>query len=177
MQDGTTRQWCTARLLSVGGTRQIQHKYHQPVELQFLILSRWYSETATTVVGTLSASTVAVTLPNTGNARVTDVTITLRPLSGSAITELTIARTDYTSFKYSGSIAASTSLVIDTGAWSVTNNGTEDYANFTLTASHHEAAWLRLPRNASASSIDVNVTRVGGGASDSASFMYYPAWQ
>ncbi|MFA6016442.1 MAG: hypothetical protein WC742_15395, partial [Gallionellaceae bacterium] len=28
MQDGTTRQWCTARLLSVGGTRQIQHKYH-----------------------------------------------------------------------------------------------------------------------------------------------------
>ncbi len=177
LANGTTTQTCTARLLQVEANRKWQHHYHLPVTLHFEQVGPWYSTTAQTVVATLSTSPKTQALANAGTAPVTAVTISTAVMSGTPITNLLIARAGYTEIEYYGTIAAAAPpgkvLVIDTGAWSVVNDGVEDYDHFRRTANHKEVAWLRIP---AASSITVTITRTGGGASDTVTFGYYEAW-
>ncbi|MCX6786849.1 MAG: hypothetical protein NTU85_03510 [Candidatus Kaiserbacteria bacterium] len=144
--------------------------------MQFQVLSRWFSATAKTVTGTLSSAATTVTLANAGTARVTAVTITVTAVGGGPLTGVKVGRTGYTELEYTGVIQPSKALEINTGAWSVLNDGVADYTteHFRLTANHHEVFWLRLPRLTGA---DVVVTRTGGSATDTAVFSYYEAWQ
>jgi hypothetical protein len=176
LADGSTQQWCTAKLLSVPASGDVQNVRSQPLELVFQVQSYWYKATAITNTTTLNTSPKTVTLLNAGNARVTDAVITVTAGS-AAITSLTIARTGYSELQYTGTIAAGKALVIDTGAWSVLNDGADAYtAEFQRTSNHIENTWFRLPRS-TPSGTAFTVTIVGGSTDSTISFVYYEAWQ
>jgi|GEM_PF-1338515 len=103
---------------------------------------------------TLDVSPKTLNIANDGNLPVKNAILTVTA-AGTPITNLIIGIGAATC-TYAGTIAVGQSLVIDTGAMSVTNTGVGDYANFTPPAT--QAEWLVLqPGNN-----DVVVTRTGG---------------
>jgi hypothetical protein len=115
-----------------------------------------------------------ITLANEGNASVDDVTITVAvPGSVADITDLYLAILDTIEERFTGTIADGTSLVVDTGAQSVLNDGANAYDDFQPTAYHKEDPWLLLaPGNT-----DVYVAWVGGGITTTITFDYWARWR
>jgi hypothetical protein len=111
---------------------------------------------------TLDTTPKYVTVNNGGNARVTSVKATITAGS-AAITSLSVARqigaTTYEKWIYNGTIAIGKSLVVDCGALSVVNDGSEDYANLSWSTLHKTDDWLRLEPGDNT----IEVQRVGGG--------------
>ena len=131
-----------------------------------------FDETNTTA---LDASPKYINVPNGGNCTVINANITISvPAGGTPITNLVITVPGISSFAYSGTIAANTSLIIDCGAQSVMNNGIGDLAHFTLHPTAHLIDdWLRLePGNNT-----MAVTLTGGGANSTIGWGYFDGWQ
>lgn len=118
----------------------------------------------------LSSSPTTISLTNGGNRPVTNVRITVTA-GDAAITALEITTTNV-ELDYAGNIAATKSLVIDTGAMTVEDDGVSDYANFSLGSGHKLAEWLRLLPGSNS----VVVTFTGGGTGATVHFEYYDAW-
>ncbi len=182
-----TLQWITARLVSLDATRTIDNDHYLDISLTFQAAEYpwrgnhhgdgWvldageyfdtglvFDETGLTVPMPASGS---VPVTNGGNATVRNAVITITA-AGSSITQLTLTKSGETDLKYVGTIAAGQSLVIDCGAYTVKNNGVDDYANFSRETNHVIAEWLAL----SAGANTIGTTRTGGNASSSITFTF-----
>lgn len=122
-----------------------------------------------------------LTLTNSGDTPIANAILTIaNPAAGTAITAIAItagpdASTVKASWTYSATVAANTSLVIDCGAASITNNGANDYAHFDTTAGVIDD-WIAVY----AGSTTVKITLTGGGSGGNAATVtvdYHEGWQ
>jgi len=172
LDDGSVH-WCYARLIGISARRAITHRTHLPLTIEFARETKWYG-VSYSISGALDTSPTTVNLPNYGTAPVTNCIITLNPGSGSALTGITISASTISSFTYTGTVAQNTDLDIDCGAYTVENNSSDDYANFSLDSTHTIADWLRIQPDGT----DVRIDFTGGGdATSSATFNYYESWE
>lgn len=115
---------------------------------------------------TLTTSPQTVTVPNNGNLPVDDAVLTVTA-GDAAITALTIA-CGAAKWAYAGTIAAGDSLVVDAGAWSVKNDGTDAFDDFSFDAAHALDGLFRL----AVGNNSVVVTRTGGGTGSTINFEF-----
>ena len=163
LEDGTVH-WCEAKCLQARADGEAGQALVQEFDLVFEIRSPWYGARHGdaaylgqsgvylgdgTVLGyaevhTLDASPKSIVLSNAGEGQVRGVRITVT--AGDApITALRLAcsGTDC-EWDFTGSIAATKSLVVDCGAWTVRNDGTDAWNNLQTTANHQRGEWLLL---------------------------------
>lgn len=188
-------EWVTARLKSVSGERELNHKNHVEVDLSFEIYSSYWHGDYTGVwlldsgeffdtgldfdtgndVITLNTSPKSFTITMNGNAIVNDAIIYV--IAGSNdITALEIKNTTtghLAELDYSGTITAGNTLTIDCGAYTVKNNGVDDDANFSLGSTHAINEWLRLAPGDNT----IVVTFTGGSTDSTINFDYYEGWK
>lgn len=183
--EGGALRWTWARMTNTDNPSRPAHGLALPITLIFesvgqiwyeLVYSAddWTVGDGTFVVGdgttelgqngteeTLTATGGAVqsfTLTHAGNIPAVNLAITVTA-GNQSITNLIITNnTTGHTFTYAGTIAAGNSLVVDTGAMSVQNNGSDDYANFTP---GNKAEWMQL---AADSDNDIDVTVTGNGS-------------
>ena len=71
-----------------------------------------------------------------------------------------------------GTLGTTAALVVDCGAATVTNDGTDAYDELTIGADHAQTAWLRLePGNTT-----ITITRTGAENSSVVSVVYRDGW-
>lgn len=186
-------QWAWARLKQVAFDHTYKHglTIAQPIVMEFEVLSYWHGEPSsawllddgyymddglyldegTTTAFTLDSSPKDCVVANSGNILATEVQLSV--LAGSAdITALTISMGGIYNWTYSGTISAGEELLIDCRAFTVLNNGDDDYANFSLNSGHLSYFWLALePGNNT-----VTVTKTGGSTDSVLTFVFYDAW-
>lgn len=180
-------QWITARLVTLDATRTIANNNYLDISLTFQVAEYpwrgnhhgdgWVLDAGeyfdTGLVFDESGLSVpmpasgTVTVTNGGNATVRNAVITITA-AGTNITELTLTKSGETDLKYVGTITAGQSLVIDCGAYTVKNNGVDDYANFSRETNHVIAEWLALAAGANT----IGTTRTGGNNSSSITFTF-----
>ena len=140
-------QYATARLEAVRVNRQPKHTVYQPVEWLFTVLGPWNGQTLHSMVmrpttdGTprlprMWANTAGATpkfsIYNAGTTNQTEMTFTLAATGAGSLSNVTITNnTTGHQMTFSGTIASGDSLVIDTGALTVTNGGSNAYSSFT----------------------------------------------
>lgn len=136
----------------------------------FFDTGRTFDEIAPT---TLSATTTNVTIPSNGNLSSTTAIISI--VAGSApLAELTIwnLRTNcYMS--WIGTLGIGGTLQIDTGAWSVLNNGLDDYGSFSVVEPFHKnERWMEFASGDN----PLVITRLGGGTNSTIAFVFNDYW-
>lgn len=150
-------QYITARCLGVDSERTVTNRYHADVTMRFKTVGGVWQGTAREQTGTLAAANFwSGTLTNSGNAIQRDVTITVT--AGSAAfnyVTLTNSTTGHVSDFRAGTAVAGT-LVIDTGALTVTADGTAQYSTFALGSNHAIDDWFRLAPGGNGVTITVN---------------------
>ncbi len=195
-----TDRWVTARLARMRMERRREYIYYQPLELAWQIAqpgwngqahgAGWilddgevfddglYLDMGGAYVVTLTNGALATTnatIANNGNRTVTDVTITVTAV-GDQITSVRFACSPC-DWSYSGTIAAGTSLVVDCGAKSVLNDGTDDYANFQLNPQpsgvQASANWCEFAPGNNA----VTMTTSSNAATNTVTFSFWDGWE
>jgi uncharacterized protein YaiE (UPF0345 family) len=170
--DATARtETIQARLIDLSFSRTADHNRHWPYSFTFLLLERCWSGAAESPSVALDASPKNLACPNAGNVRVTNPVVTITAQT-STITSVTVAVTGVSSWTYTGGIAAGESLVVDCGALTVENNGSDDYAHFALGAAHAIDDWLRIEPGGTT----IRVTKTGGGATSTVALSYKDGW-
>jgi hypothetical protein len=123
---------------------------------------------------TLNTSPKSMEISNGGNDIVRDLTVTVKA-GGANITAVTIANAEtghVSSLTYTGTVTAGQSLVIDTGAWTVKNNGADAWGGVTFGGTHAIREMLRLAPGANT----INVTLTGGSTDSTVAFAFYDLW-
>lgn len=184
-------RWINARLVNINGMRNPKIALYQPLTLNFEITDQhWHGEHHAAITFdsgyyfdageyfdsgetyALDVSPKTLTINNGGNVTVDDVIMTITAQT-TAITLLVIKRKigaiTYEHLVYTGSIAATESLVIDCGALSVKNDGAGDSEHFARGSDHKSDEWLLLEDGDNT----IEVTRTGGGATSSIDFQFY----
>lgn len=153
-------QWALCRLMAEPSVRETRDRRWLNVTFDFLQLSPWrghyhvdwllddgefldeglYLDDDATWTYT---HPLTVELNNGGNGRVTDAILTITA-GGVAITAANIAKAGETDIDYTGTVAAGDTLTIDTGSWSVLNDGVDAYNDLELGGDHAVGEWLRL---------------------------------
>lgn len=182
MADGTTR-WAYARLVNVSPEMTATARTVITFAALWQVSTIWYGDamgaTATPntllfrngLYGDLAQATTISALPielyNAGNAPVHDAGIVVQ--AGSAdITAFTLTMTGsvvptgISEMEFSGTILAGANLVIDCGARTIRNNGTDAFAYWRRTANHTTDKWATIPVGASSWTMAAT-----GGAGDS----------
>lgn len=187
--------WTYARFDETSATMRPGEVTHRPVNLQFTRISPiWYGqrygswtfdsgvdfddgyffdEASNTV--TLNTSPKTVPTPNAGNAVVTNAIITI-VAGSSALTSLTINLVNALgtmALVFNGTVTSGQSLVIDCGAKSVLNNGSNAYNNLTLGGAHNIGPWLALYPGAN----DISVVKTGGSTNSTITISYSDGWE
>lgn len=160
--DGTIHR-ALCRLTSMDVQRSYeQRRAYQPVTLQFLQMSAWQGAggeawaldsgeffddalwfDAAQYTWSIGGSPTFRTVANGGNLPVTDAIFTIKAgATGLTNPILTGGGMD---LRWTGTIAATKSLVIDCGALSVLNDGANAYSGLTLGSNHTIEAWCSLP--------------------------------
>jgi hypothetical protein len=169
-------QWVYARLAQVRGYRRPMDILTLDVVLEFVQISPIWNGNSHNDDWGLTSNPATAQIYNNGNAIVEDVIITITA-AGSNITNLVIRKkvggTTYGHLIYTGTIAVGQSLVIDCGARSVKNNGSPDYAHFSLGPDQKNDAWIRLGAGLN----NIEITRTGGSTSCNSNFVFYDGWQ
>lgn len=145
LYDAST-QWLNCRLLDVGATREPDHLFTQPLTLLWETRQEVWHGTLNQDSHAFDASPLQEVFANGGDAIQRDMTITISA-EGSAITVLGISSAEsghVSDFHYTGSIAAGEALVIDTGAWSVLNDGDDDWDSLAFQSAHAIEGFLRF---------------------------------
>jgi hypothetical protein len=127
---------------------------------------------------TLSASPITLTWHNHGNMTVKNPVITVT--AGSAnITALQVERLGtgaiaaVEDWDYTGTITAGQSLVVDCGAWSVKNNGSDDWDNFAFDSVNHlSEEMINMPPG----DVAIKFTFTGGDVDSTVVVAYDDGW-
>lgn len=171
-EDDSSTQWKTARLLSIPHTRTVRD-IDRFADLEVILEATggpWKSTTATTTTASLAANTMtAVAVESTGMEEVRDAVITVTA-NGGNVTGVEFVLDSNQHFTWAGTLLNGNSLIIDTGAYTVSNNNVDDYAGFDLEGDHTIDGWLQL---APASNV-LYVTLTGGPAD--LSIEHYDQW-
>ncbi len=176
MPDASTR-WRYCRLTGVEATRQGGNK---PVWVEATLTFQpedeyWKATAATQPSGALTANTTTnITANNAGDRNANRVTITITA-GNSAITSVRVQIVALmVDWMWTGTLAATKSLVVNAGACTVKNDGANAYSTFTLHATNHKVReWLLLaPGNNM-----VAVTIAGGGVGSTMALSYYAAYE
>jgi hypothetical protein len=172
-EDDDSEQWAWARLMQVQADNTVSNQAMviQPVTLVFQVSSGWNGAAHSEDFALTADDTTACAMDNDGNVAVVDCILTVTA-GDAAITALTVTIGTLCSFTYDGTIAIGESLVVDSGAFSVLNDGDDAYADFELGAGHSVLEWLQLEPGETT----VAVAITGGGTGAEAVFVYYDAW-
>jgi len=191
LPDSTVR-FAWARLARVEMERRREYLFYQPIRLQFDIgASGWngaahgapwfldaghYLESGKYLnqddVWTPSADGDTEVVVNAGNITVTNAVLTITASGTATISNVRIRCGDC-DWQWTGTVALSTSLVIDCGTRSVKNNTVDAYSGFALHANHKTADWLQLaPGN---NTVTINYTG-NANASATVTFDFYDGW-
>lgn len=184
--DDSTVHRALCRLASMDVQRSYeQRRAYQPVTLQFLQLSAWQGASsaawtlddgelfddgllfdATSYAWSIGSSLTIRSVTNGGNLPVMDVVFTITAgATGLTNPILTGGGMD---LRWTGTIAATKSLVIDCGVLSVLNDGANAYSGLTLGANHAIEAWCSLAPGAT--DIELAITGTLTGATWGVSF-------
>lgn len=194
--DNETVHTCTARLVSAPMTWPYTQRGWFEVDLNFMQLTpwrgafhepEWYLDTGVllddgheldeSVAVVWDTAVKQVATVNAGNLPVNDVTLTMTA-GGTAITSILITVYDgttgeiYAQLQWLGTLAAGKSLVIDSGAFSILNDGVSNYGNLALTASHKVDHWLQVRPGTQG----LALVRFGGNASSTFYLNYRDGW-
>jgi len=175
--DGGTEEWMYARCMGVPTRRIVENKLWLSVTLDFELHESYWHGTAGDTVATLTGAVGTHEVTNAGNARVKDIILTVEAV-GTAITQIDVENLEsgYEShIRYSGTIGAAGTLVLDCGAKSVKLDGTADFDNFDIiTADHKRTEWLVFLPDGDSS---ILITRAGGGTASKITFDFDNAWE
>lgn len=152
------REWKNARFLAMQWPRKWQdHAIIAELRCVFEVLDAgWHSELATVASRTLpSGEAKPLTVQNGGNMTVTDAIITIYITSGT-ITQVDIDGTGI-DLRWTGSITTGP-LIINCGASTITNAGSNAYVTTFRQSGHTAKTWLPL----AVGSTDLTVTVTGG---------------
>jgi len=170
---GTVR-WLYARMVGIHHPAVLGNLQNAAVTLEFMPEGGvWFHASQSSYTATLTATgggNQNVVVANGGNVNVTDLTVTVTAGTNS-ITALTITNTTTgQSLAYTGTIASTKALVVDVGALSILNNGSNGYASLTPS---DKADWLYLqPGNNT-----IRFTVTGNAAANSTYLIqYYPTY-
>lgn len=158
-------EWCMARMIGYHANRQALDKY---LDIDFtwqMISPHWYGnehgedwkldegyyldagkvfDASAGVTFNIDTGGDLVNVTNGGNVTVRDVIITVTAHETNAITAIEI-ECNGGHLTWSGTLAPTTSLVFDCGAYTVKKPSLSDeYANFALGANHKIDDWIRL---------------------------------
>lgn len=148
--DGTER-WSRARPARMTDlTVSYESGFTQPVAVEFLRLSDWFSETSTVVSQTLSGSPTTVNVTNAGDADAREIVIEIAALGANGFVNPSITNVlTGETFSIARSAGSSTHrLRIDCGNYAVTrstdsgSSWSNEYAN--LTVGSTQVGFLRL---------------------------------
>ncbi len=124
------------------------------------------------VSATLNTSPKTITVTVGGNVAVDDAVITLTAGS-AAITAMSLQITAMgVIFDWTGTLASGKALVIDCGAWKVTNDNADAWSGFTFHATHTQEGIMRLAPGANSLIIYV----VGGSTNSVIDFGFADRW-
>jgi len=192
-----SEHWCYARLMQVRAPWQIQRQTMQPLELLFYVYTPWYEDScpgvwylddgevldgglyldgacATSV--TLTNALTVTQLQGGGNAPTNyiSVTVTAKTSPITSVTILIDTSAVVCCVVWTGTLAADKTLVIDGRNQKVTNDGAPDTGTIAINSTVHTSNyWFEL---APTMLNDVTITRVGGGATSTADFLYSYCW-
>lgn len=163
MRDGTYR-WTWAKCVQIKAPERVGQINHAPVALKFQARTGlWYGETLhqVAIAGALTEMT------NLGNY-IAPVTVRMAAIS-APVTYFEFRNGDgVNGIAYNGSVAAGTTCVVDSGAYSVKNNGVGEYANLTTQGDWY---WLYLNPG------DDGIYNWGiTGGTHTVTFEYYDTW-
>lgn len=175
LHDATT-QWLYCRLLDVGGAERnaLANRFTQPLTLLFETRQEVWHGALNQDSYAFDASPLSKEINNGGDAVQRDMTITITA-QDSAITVLGIANAEtghVSDFHFTGSIAATKSLVIDTGAWSVLNDGSDAWDDFAFESGHAIDEFLRFM----AGNNTITFHRTGGDNTSGIQIDHYDAY-
>lgn len=194
-QDGLVQR-AQARLDGVTATDSVETFNAVELSFNFLIWSHWenndppvwvlddgeYFDSGLFFDGTggtpttLTASPQTVTITVGGNVAIDDAIITITA-GDAAITSVTVACAALLwTWTWTGTagatIAATKSLVVDAGAWSVKDDGADAYRDFAFNSSHALEGMALLAPGANS----IVVTRTGGGTGSTIGFAFADRW-
>ncbi len=156
--DGTTAS-VTARLVQAEAVRKYVHRTHMPLSLIWTVtglpwtgISRSFpmidlgpnaaDDDVSTTGADSAGSPYTFSWTNGGNVDQAALVFTITA-GGASITALTVTNTTTGhAWSYTAAVVAGQSLVIDTAALKVQNNGADDYAHFTPPTGHEN--WFEL---------------------------------
>lgn len=138
---------CSARLMAVQRVHKPVNYFgkHEVLDFTFQLLSRWRGAARNSVTElTVGESSKAITFYNYGNRRQEEIRISVT--AGSAALSMfgVDLPTASCSWRWTGSLAAGETLVIDCGAKSVLKNGIDDWNGFAMTGNHGIEPWLSV---------------------------------
>jgi len=175
MDDGS-EQWAYARLMQVESQRTPHHVQHLDVMLHFKMLSLWHGIYHDDTI-TLANAQTNVFLTSTGDAVVTDITLTVTagatPITKVAFRNWNIE--DVSEIEWSGSLQneALTIYCGDPRQQRRILEGTADaYSGFAFGDEHNHDDWLRF-RTVN----QLRITRTGGSATDTCRVQWYELWE
>lgn len=172
-ESDSSQHWAWARLMEIQMRNTVMNKemIWQPMLLVFQVMTGWHGTLHEESYNLTADGTTNCSADNNGNVAVVDAVLTIT--AGNAdITEVTMTISSLCQFSYDGTIAAGESLVVDSGAFSILNDGSDAYADFVLGAGQSVLEWLRLQPGTST----VTIVLTGGGTGATADLDYYDGW-
>jgi hypothetical protein len=131
----------------------------------------WNGTAHATTEGLTTGTAVTVAVRNNGNAPVYDPIITVTA-GTAAITALTVTVGTETALSWAGTLGAGNDLVIDCGAQTIRNDGTDAYSGFSYGAGHTVGYWVGLGATAT-TTISISHT---GGVTGVVEVSFYDGW-
>jgi hypothetical protein len=160
--DGTTAtEWVYARLEAIQAQRDGDRQLAVPYTLNFQVYSPVWNGTSKVTSAALGTEpTTEIAVYNGGNADVRNPIVTITAATG-VINNVTLSANSETSISWAGTLASAKSLVIDCGARTIRNDGTDAYSGVTFNAGHTVAYWVGLGATATTT---LTVTRTAAGS-------------
>lgn len=163
--DDGSQQSATARLVVVDLNRRAQNRYFLPTALQFTVLSPPWQGLSHDTTTTNPAS---VNLTNAGDVTQNALRLTVSATNYRITSVIILNTTTGQQVTWTGVLAPFTSLVLDTGLFTATNNGVDAVPSLVPT----KERWVSLAPGANA----LTVTIVPSGHGETLRAQYADAW-
>lgn len=174
--DDGSEQWAWARLMHVGNVRTPRQYGYLSVKLLFKMLSLWHGTYHDDTI-TLTNAQTNVFLVSTGNAVVSDITLTVTA-GATPITKVEFRNwsiEDTSEIEWTGSLQSEALTIYcgDPRQQRRILQGTADaYSGFAFGDEHNHEDWLRFRKVN-----QLRITRTGGSATDTCRVQWYELWE